>query len=73
MIALDDGALARLCIAAGAVPIAQRGRWLTDIAVRLERPAIEQRGPGVRRILGADAPGALGAPAGTERRGVRCF
>ena len=36
MLALDDAALARLVIAATAVPADQRGRWLRSLARKLE-------------------------------------
>ena len=36
MLAFDDKALALLCIAAGAVPVRKRGRWLRGIAAQLE-------------------------------------
>jgi hypothetical protein len=38
MLALTDESLARLAIAATAVPPDQRGQWLRQIAERIERP-----------------------------------
>ena len=38
MLALDDAALARLCIAATRVSPKKRSRWLRDIAAKLEPP-----------------------------------
>jgi hypothetical protein len=48
MIALDDGALARLCIAATAVAPERRGAWLEDVAVRLEQARRSACSPGAR-------------------------
>jgi hypothetical protein len=36
MLILDDAALARLCIAATAMPANQRGRWLINVAAEFE-------------------------------------
>ena len=42
MLALDDGALARLCIGATRVRRHRRSRWLKDIAAELETPTISR-------------------------------
>ena len=39
MLALSDGALACVCVAATAVAPAARAAWLKELAARLERPA----------------------------------
>jgi hypothetical protein len=39
MLALDDAALARLCIAATAIAPQERGRWLKRVALKLEPKA----------------------------------
>jgi hypothetical protein len=41
VLVLDDQSLARLCIAAGQVPRAQRRRWLARIGERLEAGHVE--------------------------------
>jgi hypothetical protein len=38
MLELDDAALTRLCIAAGAIPQEGREEWLQTVAHRLEQP-----------------------------------
>ena len=53
MLALTDAALARLCIGATRVDPRRRGRWLRQIAERVDPPAIGQdsaeRTPAARR------------------------
>jgi hypothetical protein len=45
MLALDDGALARVMIAATAVPPGRRRQWLRELSAKLDPP----RTPAVRR------------------------
>jgi hypothetical protein len=40
MLALDDAALARLCIAASAIAPEQRERWLRELAEKLDPPVV---------------------------------
>ena len=49
MIALDDAALARLCIAAGRVPWEEREQWMERIAGKLEPSADARRARAYRR------------------------
>jgi hypothetical protein len=49
MLALDDAAFARVCIAATAVPPEHRSRWLRDIAERLDPPPARAR-PATARV-----------------------
>jgi hypothetical protein len=58
MLALDDAALARLCIGATAVAREDRCRWLHDIAERLDPPP--------RRVL-RDLPKAKGGNIGGRK------
>jgi len=58
MLALDDAALARVCIAATAVPASQRGQWLRDVAERIDPPP--------RRML-RDLPKAKGGDIGGRK------
>ena len=55
MLALDDAALARICIAATALRRRRRQRWLKDLAERVDPPP--------RRVM-RELPKAKGGPTG---------
>jgi len=65
MLALTDQALARLVIAAGAVPVRKRGRWLRHLAAQLE-PAPASNGDGAK--LGGAAQSAAQRAPGRDGR-----
>jgi hypothetical protein len=61
MLALDDGALARICIAATSLRRRRRQRWLKDLAERID--------PTPRRVMRAKAKG--GQPHQRKPTGLR--
>ena len=65
MLALDDQALARLCISATAIAPEQRERWLRDLADRVDPPMVPPSRP-----AGALAPRAR-TPAARRQARVR--
>lgn len=53
MISLDDAGLTRIFIAADAVPVGMRGRWLRQLAAQLEPPQASN-GSAAQRTRGRD-------------------
>jgi hypothetical protein len=65
MIALDDAGLARIFIAAAAVPIEQREEWLTSVAEKLEAAG---HPPENSAPVAAAGPPARPSPAAERNR-----
>ena len=69
MLALDDAALARICIGASRIPRGQRRRWLRKIADELDGEPRQASGmPPAKRTTGsvsARARGSIGSNSPT--------